>query len=126
MQLADSKLIGRKFAAKVESLSPFLSSLKIAVLRVEVNLFLLLQLLTALHTKAPSQSQNLRTKLTVNPSTVGTEVLFISSLSAFVISCKVLVPSMESLTSLESFLFKSSSKGSLSSSFTSCLLNIFS
>ena len=67
--------MGRKFPAKVGYLSPSLSSLKIAVLRVEVNLFLLLHLLTALHTKAPSDSQNLRMKLTVNPSTPGKEVI---------------------------------------------------
>ena len=130
--------MGQNYPAEVGSLSPFLNSLKIVVLRVEVNLFLLLHLLTALQTKAPSDSQNLRMKLTVNPSTPGPEVPFISSSSAFVISCKVILPSMETLMSSESFILINSLNGSKSSSsfkkssmasvpsFTSCLLNIFS
>ena len=53
----------------VESLSPFLSSSKIADQRVEVRVFFPLNLFNAFKTKAPIDSQIFWMKLVVNPST---------------------------------------------------------
>ena len=58
MYKTDSKIIGLKFAAIVAYFSPFLSNLKIAVLRVIVNFPLDLLLFTAFVTKAPKGIQN--------------------------------------------------------------------
>ena len=116
LYITDRRLIGLKFEANVGSFSPFLKSLKIAVLRVIVKIPFALLVFIALVTKAPSGVQNSRMKFTVNPSIPGAEFPFMSSLRALVSSCSKIAPSSESLVLSSSFLELSSFKGSSSSS----------